>query len=118
MPKKPVIADFNREIFDLRLKRSHDDLFGMLERLYSRHRNYEQFLTALDGVMRRAWAERSDDLKRLDLKRDLEPDWFQRSDLNGYVFYIDRFAGDLKGVATSCPTSRISRSATCISCRA
>ncbi|SIQ28016.1 amylosucrase [Rhizobium sp. RU20A] len=103
MPKKPVIADFNREIFDLRLKRSHDDLFEMLERLYSRDRHYEQFLTALDGVMRKAFAERADDLKRLDLKRDLEPDWFQRSDVNGYVFYIDRFAGNLKGIAQKLP---------------
>ncbi|MCU0901352.1 MAG: alpha-amylase family protein, partial [Cypionkella sp.] len=38
------------------------------------------------------------DLKRLDLKRDLEPDWFQRADMAGYVFYIDRFAGTLRGV--------------------
>src|SRR3989338_8647976 len=29
---------------------------------------------------------------------DLEPDWFQRADMAGYVFYIDRFAGNLKGV--------------------
>jgi amylosucrase len=32
------------------------------------------------------------------MKRDLEPDWFQRPDMVGYVFYIDRFAGDLTGV--------------------
>ena len=48
--------------------------------------------------MRSAWAERADDLKWLDMKRDLEPDWFQRPDRVGYVFYIDRFAGDLKGI--------------------
>ena len=34
----------------------------------------------------------------LDLKRDLEPDWFQRPEMVGYVFYIDRFAGNLPGV--------------------
>ena len=34
----------------------------------------------------------------MDLQRDLEPDWFQRADMAGYVFYIDRFAGNLRGV--------------------
>ena len=48
--------------------------------------------------MQEAWEQRPDDLKWLDMKRDLEPDWFQRPDMVGYVFYIDQFAGDLNGV--------------------
>ena len=48
--------------------------------------------------MSEGWRERPSDLKLLDLKRDLEPDWFQRADMAGYVFYIDRFAGNLRGV--------------------
>jgi hypothetical protein len=59
-----------------------------------------------------------DDLKWLDLRRDLEPDWFQRPDMAGYVFYIDRFAGDLKGVLEALITSRTSASPTSISCPA
>ncbi len=86
------------QIFDLRLARGHEDLFGQLEKLYGRRKDYGQFTKALLDVLRRSWAERPDDLKLLDLKRDLEPDWFQRPDRAGYVFYVDRFAGDLKGV--------------------
>lgn len=86
------------QIFEFRLERSRDDLFGMLRRLYADHPDYEDFLSALDRLLRERWAERAEDLKTLDLRRDLEPDWFQRPDMAGYVFYIDRFAGNLKGV--------------------
>jgi amylosucrase len=90
--------DFDAEIFALRLARSRDDLFGMLDRLYGTHPDYARFTARLTAALERAWAVRPRDLKRLDLARDLEPDWFQRPRMAGYVFYIDRFAGTLTGV--------------------
>ncbi len=96
MPKTPSTPD--DEIFDLRLHRSAVDLWGMTDRLYGDHPAYPKFRKALLKAMRGAWADRPADLKRLDLKRDLEPDWFQRPAMAGYVFYIDRFAGTLIGV--------------------
>ena len=96
MARAPSIAD--DEIFGLRLDRSAPDLWPMLEALYGRHQGYEAFRDDLVSALRKGWAARPADLKRLDLKRDLEPDWFQRPDMAGYVFYIDRFAGTLKGV--------------------
>jgi amylosucrase len=86
------------EMFDLRLARSAPDLFPMLEALYGTHRDYPAFRDKLLKALRKGWADRPADLKRLDLQRDLEPDWFQRPDMAGYVFYIDRFNGNLKGV--------------------
>ena len=86
------------EIFELRLDRSAPDLWPMLEALYGNHPGYAEFERALLKALRQAWSERPADLKRLDLRRDLEPDWFQRPDMAGYVFYIDRFAGNLRGV--------------------
>jgi amylosucrase len=88
----------DRQIFGLRLERSRADLFGMLERLYGQRPDYAEFTEALEALMERSWEERDEDLKLLDLKRDLEPDWFQRPGMAGYVFYVDRFAGTLKGV--------------------
>jgi amylosucrase len=85
-------------LFELRYARSRDDLWTMLERVYGTHPDFAPFRKALDGALRRAWAERPADLKLLDLARDLEPDWFQRPGMMGYAFYIDRFAGDLRGV--------------------
>ncbi len=86
------------EIFDLRLARSAPDLFPMIEALYGTHRDYPAFRDKLVKALRKGFADRPADLKRLDLQRDLEPDWFQRPDMAGYVFYIDRFNGTLKGV--------------------
>ena len=95
MARTPAHED---EIFDLRLARSAPDLWPMLDALYSAHPDYTSFRKDLLKAMRKAWAERAPELKRLDLKRDLEPDWFQRPDMAGYVFYIDRFAGTLPKV--------------------
>ncbi len=96
MAKAASTAD--NEIFDLRLERSTGDLWPMLEALYGQHPGYGAFRDALLNALRVGWNARPADLRRLDLKRDLEPDWFQRPDMAGYVFYIDRFAGTLKGV--------------------
>lgn len=95
MPKALTADD---ELFDLRLARSAPDLFPMLEALYGTHPDYPGFRDKLVKALRKGWADRPADLKRLDLQRDLEPDWFQRPDMAGYVFYIDRFNGSLKGV--------------------
>ncbi|MBV0911763.1 amylosucrase [Anianabacter salinae] len=88
----------DQRLFEMRLARSRDDLFGMLERLYGQRGDYEAFRGKLMTALRKAWEARPEDLKWLDLARDLEPDWFQREGQVGYVFYIDRFAGTLKGV--------------------
>lgn len=85
-------------IFQLRLARSAPDLWPMLDALYGSHPAYDQFRQDLLSALAEAWKDRPADLKQLDLARDLEPDWFQRADMAGYVFYIDRFAGNLKGV--------------------
>ncbi len=86
------------QIFDLRLARSANDLFPMLEALYGAREDYPAFRSALVKALKKGWSDRPPELKRLDLQRDLEPDWFQRPDMAGYVFYIDRFNGTLQGI--------------------
>lgn len=85
-------------IFDLRMARSASDLWPMLDALYGQRDDYAAFRAALEKALKKAWQDRPADLKHLDLQRDLEPDWFQRPDMAGYVFYIDRFAGNLQSV--------------------
>ena len=92
----PAISD--REVFQMRLDRSATDLWGMLQPLYGTHPGWAAFQKDLTTALKDAWKDRPDDLKRLDLRRDLEPDWFQRPDMVGYVFYADRFAGGLRGI--------------------
>ncbi len=98
MARSVPAAVSDDDVFELRLQRSSGDLWPMLESLYAGHPGWEDFRADLLSALRRGWRERPAALKRCDLQRDLEPDWFQRPDMAGYVFYIDRFAGTLKGV--------------------
>jgi amylosucrase len=50
-------------------------------------------LDALDVAVARAPA-----LRRLDRRREIDPAWFQRARMIGYVCYTDQFAGTLTGV--------------------
>jgi amylosucrase len=86
------------QLFDLRLARSAPDLWPMLDEVYGHLPQYPKFRDSLLATLKKGWKDRPADLKTLDLQRDLEPDWFMRPDRAGYVFYIDRFAGNLKGV--------------------
>ena len=95
----PKPRSFNDRLFALRLERSRDDLFGMLERLYGHRPDFVRFTEHLTDALKQAWEARPERLKWRDMSRDLESDWFQRPEMNGYVFYIDRFAGNLAGVA-------------------
>lgn len=94
----PAPRSADDEVFDLRLARSAPDLFPMLDALYGARPDYPAFRDKLVKALRKGWSDRPADLKRLDLQRDLSPDWFQRPDMAGYVFYIDRFSGSLQGV--------------------
>ena len=96
MAKAPSTSD--DDLFDLRLARSAPDLWPMLDTLYGQRTEYAALRAKLLKALRKGWNDRPADLKRLDLKRDLEPDWFQRADMAGYVFYIDRFNGTLRGI--------------------
>ena len=44
-----------------------------------------------------AAAARPEPLRRLDRRREINPAWFQRAGMIGYVCYADRFAGSLAG---------------------
>lgn len=87
-----------KDLFKLRFARSVRDLFEPLADLYGEHPAYDRFRDDLIAALVEAQVQRPETLRLLDLRRDLEPDWFMREDMVGYVFYIDRFNHDLKGI--------------------
>jgi amylosucrase len=87
----------DRELFLLRLHRWWPDLRDGLASIYEPH--VEDLAVRLLRLAADAYAAREADLKRLDLIRSLEPDWFQQPAMMGYAAYADRFAGTLTGVA-------------------
>ncbi len=82
-------------LFELRFDRSADDLFSAFRAIYGETPEVEK---RLKDMLRRHWQARPVALKHLDLKRDLNPEWFLSEKMVGYVFYVDRFADTFKGV--------------------
>src|SRR4051794_36232934 len=94
------VPALRREIFEARLERWEPDLLEALGALYADPTAVADRLILLAAC---AYAERDDDLHRLDLRRSLEPDWFQQPRMLGYAAYAERFAGTLAGVAERTP---------------
>ena len=90
---------YRQNQFFQRLEVYWDDLIRPLHHLYGHLNSFEPWLTDTITRIGRAYAQRPNDLHLLDEKRLLQPDWYQKPTMLGYVAYTDRFAGDLNGVA-------------------
>ena len=88
--------DRDAETFRLRLERYGPELADNLRAVYGNHA--DALIGELLEVMLHAYHARPADLKRLDEARLLRPDWLQGPEMVGYVAYVDRFAGTLRGV--------------------
>lgn len=90
------LQDMNREreTYQKRFKRHYDELKWLYMELYDSMENFER----LCGAMEEMYDQRKKDLKRQDLKREADPDWFKGHDMLGMMMYTGQFAGTLKGV--------------------
>ena len=90
MEKKDWKPEFRR-----RYERHADELKWLYMELYH---GDEQAYDYFESMLCRAYAERSESLKRLDRKREQDPDWYKGHELVGMQMYVSAFAGTLKGV--------------------
>lgn len=82
------------EMFQKRLERHHDELRWLYMELYN---NGSMFAELCDH-MRDFYLERDKALKSRDLEREADQSWYKQNDMLGMMFYIDNFAGNMKGV--------------------
>ncbi|GAB3715494.1 alpha-amylase family protein [Mariniluteicoccus flavus] len=75
------------------------DVLRPLRGLYGDRPDFEAVVERLLTTVEEAYAARPTELRALDERRLVTPDWFQRSDMVGYVAYADLFAGSLAGVS-------------------
>ena len=86
-------------LFQSRLARHLDELRWLYMELYD---NDSMFAELCDEL--RVYAdERPAALKKRDLEREADPEWYKSNDLTGMMLYIDNFAGDLNGVREKLP---------------
>lgn len=90
--KEEKLRDEN--IYRERFERHLDELKWLYMELYD---NGSMFAELCDNL-HRFYEERAEDLKKLDKKREKEPDWYKKNDMLGMMLYIDNFAGNLQGV--------------------
>ena len=82
-------------VFKRRLARHYDELKWLYCELYEGGIGmFEELVKAMEQRSR----ERDRKLKRLDKKREEDPDWYKRNDMVGMMMYTDAFAGTLQGV--------------------
>jgi amylosucrase len=97
-----ALSPESREIFELRLQRWWPDVLSGLSHLYSRA-DAQELGPRLVYLAACAYRERDPELRRLDLARQLTPDWLQDPQMIGYAAYTERFATSLAGVAERLP---------------
>ncbi|MCP4421876.1 MAG: alpha-amylase [Chloroflexi bacterium] len=98
-----LLEPLEQEIFRVRLEQGIADILRPLTHLYSDRPDFESWMSHFLEIVAKAYAKRPFDLKLLDQKRLQQPDWFQQSNMLGYVAYTDRFADTLNGVADKIP---------------
>ena len=86
------------DAFLTRLGQLSFDIVEPLDQLYGGIVDVPGFVTELVLDALYAAAQRPAALRMLDRRREIDPAWFQRSRMIGYVCYADRFAGSLQGV--------------------
>ncbi|MCA9928644.1 MAG: alpha-amylase family protein [Anaerolineales bacterium] len=98
-----LMEPLEQEIFRIRFTQHIEDVIRPLSLLYANRPDYETWLGKLLHIVAQRYAQRSVELRLLDIARSSEPDWFQQSKMLGYVAYTDRFAGTLNGVGEKIP---------------
>lgn len=81
-------------VYQRRFEKHLDELRWLYMELYD---NGSMFAELCDN-MKRFYMERKEDLRVLDKEREENPDWYKKNDMLGMMFYIDNFAGNMKGV--------------------
>ena len=80
--------------FARRLQERRDELEWLYMELYDRR----DMLDTLLERMGEAYRQREQSLRRLDAKREQNPDWFRSGKMLGMTMYTDLFAGNLPGL--------------------
>ncbi len=86
-------------LFQARLDRHLDELRWLYMELYG---NGDMF-AELCGQLYQFASDRSEALKKRDLEREADPEWYKSNELTGMMLYIDNFAGNLNGVREKLP---------------
>lgn len=83
---------------EMRYKKRFEKYYDELKWLYTELYHNDSMFAELCENMRLFYDERKEELKTIDHAREQKPDWYKSNEMLGMMFYIDNFAGNMKGV--------------------
>ncbi len=100
---KPEIGNMRLRHFYTRLGANFYAIHSLFHLLYGGRPDFKEQMVSLVETLALRYIERSPPLRRSDLARGKDYNWFLNQKWIGMALYCDRFADDLKGLRTKLP---------------
>jgi len=100
---KPEIGKMRLRHFYTRLGANFYAIHSLFHLLYGNRPDFKAQMVSLVETLAFRYIERLPHLRRSDLEREINYNWFLSQKWVGMALYCDRFAGDLKGLRTKLP---------------
>jgi amylosucrase len=100
---KPEIGNFRLRHFYTRLGANFYSIHSLFRLLYGDRPDFKKHMVSLVETLALRYMERTPSLRKSDLARERDYNWFMSPKWVGMALYCDRFAGDLKGLRARLP---------------
>ena len=94
----PEIKSEDIRHFYTRLGANFYSIYSLFHLLYGERDDFKEQAQRLVETMARQYILRSDELKKIDIERENDHNWFLSQKWTGMALYADGFAGDLKNL--------------------
>ena len=98
---KPEIKEHQIRHFYTRLGANFYTIYSLFEVLYGDREDFKEQAQRLVETMAKQYIARDEFLKRKDIEREKDHNWFLSQEWAGMALYSDGFAGDLKGLKSN-----------------
>lgn len=100
---KPEIGNQRLQHFYTRLGANFYAIHSLFNMLYGEREDFKEQMVSLVETLAMRYIERSSSLRKSDLAREKEHNWFLSQRWVGMALYCDRFADDLNGLREKLP---------------
>ncbi|NEX23349.1 alpha-amylase [Thiorhodococcus mannitoliphagus] len=84
--------------FYTRLGANFYAIHSLFEHLYGHREDFKEQITKLTERLARAYIDRPESLRQIDMEREENHSWFLNPEWTGMALYLDGFAGNLQGL--------------------
>ena len=100
---RPDIGNLRSRHFFTRLGANFYAIHSLFRLLYGERADFKEQMVNLVDMLAQRYIQRAPELRKSDLAREKDYNWFLSQKWVGMALYCDRFAGDLQGLRTNLP---------------